>query len=352
MTSHSLPRCFTSALAVLVALAAVHAVAHAAEEDWVTVAQPGESNVLPAATESDRIWYADWRVQQMFDSRTSYQFGTAPESLRQWAPLSKLDWSLDSTWTGVRLGVKRPTWDVHCEWLTPMVRGINGNMSDYDWGIAASQDPTSLDSLSVSPERWLDGQKLEVEEEFLWSNCFLGMPVELWPLAGFRWQRFDMMAYNGLQVINNAPPPEVGYRWDEDMVSFNQQYYMAYLGGQLRKTIERAAAPPITLVIQADYGFTAGYNVDHHISGYEADGIHRYTMESTAGDVFHVALTADVPFNKHLAVGAQVDHTQIHTTGTHHWVMSGAATADERWDNGVVVMSQQTSATGYVRCCW
>ena len=275
-----------------VAIALVSQVASALAGDYVPSGADIDS--LPAIAGPAPVFYADWRTEQMLNSRTSYQFGTPPGP-GQWAPLSKLDWSLDSTWTGLRVGVKKPTWDAHFQWLTPMVRGIYGDMSDYDWNLVDPYDPSRLDSLSVSPQRWLDGQKIELEEECLWTDRFLGMPIEVWPLLGFRWQRFDMMAYNGLQVISNAPPSAVGYRWAEDMGSFNQQYYMGYLGAQIRKTFHRDSAPPIAVMLQVDYGATAGYNVDHHISGYEAMGLHRYTMESTGGDTVHLALMADIP---------------------------------------------------------
>jgi hypothetical protein len=314
--------------------------------------ETGCREYLSAITEPCADWYVDYRVQQMFNSHTCYEFGTSPGP-GQYAPLSKLDWNLDSTWTGLRVGVKKPTWDIHFEWLTPMLQHIQGNISDYDWGIAPPYNPASLDSLSVSPERWIDGQKLEIEEECLWTTRFLGMPIELWPLVGFRWQRFDMMAYDGLQVINNnPPPPAVGYRWTEDMGSFNQQYYMVYLGGQLRKTLQRECGPPITLAFQADYGATGGYNIDHHISGYEPN-THRYTMETTGGDVLHLAVSADVPFNCHVGIGVQADYLTIHTTGTHRWLQTSATqNTDQSWDNGVVVQSDQMSVSAYLRYCW
>ncbi|MEN6451388.1 MAG: hypothetical protein ABFC96_12925, partial [Thermoguttaceae bacterium] len=273
----------------------------------------------------------------------------------EWSPLSKLDWPLNSTWGGLRVGVKKPTWDAHVEWLTPVSRSISGSMEDRDWGICPPYNGDTLDSLSASPSRWSDGQKLEVEEEVLWTDHFLGLPVEFWPLAGFRWQRFDMMAYDGTQIIANPGGglPPVGYRWNEDTISFNQQYYMAYLGGQLRKSFARCNARPITITLQADYGAVAGYNVDHHISGYEADGVHRYTMESTGGDVLHVALIADVPFGCHVSVGVQADDIQICTTGTHRMESSNATSMyTESWDTGVVAQSEQRSVTAYVRCCW
>ena len=59
-------------------------------------------------------------------------------------------------------------------------------------------------SVSQSATRCNDGQKLELEGDYKWSDCFLGTQIELWPLAGFRFQRFDMTAYDGLQLVNDG----------------------------------------------------------------------------------------------------------------------------------------------------
>ncbi len=104
------------------------------------------------------------------------------------------------------------------------------------------------------------------------------------------------------------------------------------------------------MTLQADYGATAGYNVDHHISGYEDTGVHRYTMESTDGSVLHFALIAEAPLNKRLSLGLQADHLELNTTGSHRWVMSGnTPPVDETWSNGVSVASRQTTLTGFLR---
>jgi hypothetical protein len=314
----------------------------------------GCEGCLCQAMEPCRVWYVDYRLQQMFNSHTTYQFGTAPQlGGPQYAPISKLAWSLNSTWTGLRAGVQKPNLDIHFEWLTAI--GIDGNMEDSDWQRGA--DPTLLTSLSRSPEKWNDGQKIELEADYKWTDCFLGMPIEFWPLAGFRFQRFDLTAHDGDQIVSVSPEQTipVGYHWTGIEGTFNQQYYIGYIGGQFRASIERECRPPITVTFQADYGATSGYNVDHHISGYEAAGSHRYTMESTSGGALHLALIADAPFNCHTSIGLQFDYTDIYTTGTHHWLQYGGTTyapRDETWSNGVVVNSDQMSLTAYLRYCW
>lgn len=295
-----------------------------------------------------RFWTIDYRVQQMFSSRTSYQFGTAPQlGGPQYAPLSKLDWSLNSTWTGLRAGVQKPDWDIHFEWLTTMGRGVNGGMYDYDWNIDEPRDdPTRLDSLSRSSERWNDGQKIEVEADYRWSERFLGLPVEFWPLIGFRFQRFDITASHGDQIIPATGPFEPPF--DGDIITFNQQYYIGYLGARFCVAIPREDKPPTNVAFQADYGFTSGYNVDHHLY-YEYFGVHRYTMEKTDGGAMHFAITVSTLLTERISLGLQADHTEINTTGSHRWVMSGNTTpVDERWSNGVSVSSHQTSLTVFL----
>jgi outer membrane protease len=294
-----------------------------------------------SAVESCRTWYVDYRIQQML-GYTSYQFGTGGpwHGYPAFDPLSKLDYSLNSTWTGVRFGVQRCNWDVHLEWLIPMVQHIDGGIKDYDWNIHSPyNDPTRLDSLSHSATRWNDGQKIELEADYKYSECFLGMPIEVWPLAGFRFQRFDMTAYGGEQII----PPTGPFNFQGDALTLNQQYYIGYIGFQLRRTIERECRPPVNLAFQFDWGGTAGYMVDHHLIR-ETD---MYTMESTGGDTLHLGLSGDIPLNCHLKLGLQADYLRIRTTGTIRQQEDGVTTYTG--NHGVLVKSEQTDITAYLQ---
>ena len=101
----------------------------------------------------------DWRVLTMFDSHTSHQFGTAPQlGGPQYAPVSKLDWSLDSTWTGFRLGLEEVDSATHIEWLTPMAECISGGMYDYDWNINDPRNDPDCASIACHVRR-NDGTK-------------------------------------------------------------------------------------------------------------------------------------------------------------------------------------------------
>jgi hypothetical protein len=299
---------------------------------------------LRAAAQPCRTWYIDYRVQQMFDSNTSFQFGSSSPLTGPYTPISKLAYSLDSTWAGLRLGVQKPNWDVHFEWLMPIGRGIDRGIVDYDWNIVDPRnDPTRLDSLAQLSTRWNDGQKLEIEGERKWSDRFLGLPIELWPLAGFRFQRFDMTADRGYLIIDNGqvpgPLPDQG-----DCLTLNQQYYIGYAGFQFRSAIQRASRPPIGVTFQADYGGTGAYNIDYHLQR----GGDMHQMMSTGGSAMHLALIADAPFSQHCGVGLQADHTEIRTTGTLRQVQDGIWITS---DYGVQANSDQTSLAAYFRFC-
>jgi hypothetical protein len=287
-----------------------------------------------------RYWYIEPEIQQMF-GYTSFQFGGSSPLTGPYTPISKLDYSLDSTWTGLRVGVQRCNWDIHFEWLTPMVRSIDRGMKDYDWNIDDPRnDPTRLDSLSHSKTRWNDGQKLELEADYKYSDCILGMPVEVWPLAGFRFQRFGITAYGAEQLI----PPDGPFAFQGDVLTINQQYYMGYIGFQLRRTIERECRAPINLAFQFDWGGTAGYMVDHHLIRTDIPGFS--TVENTGGDTVHVALRGDIPLNCHWNLGLQADYYRIRTTGTITQLSNGVPFY--AGDYGVLVKSEQTDITAYL----
>jgi outer membrane protease len=301
-----------------------------------------------SSCDSCRTWYVVPEIQEKI-GYTSFEFGGYSPDIGPFTPLSKLDYSLNSTWIGLRVGVERCDWDVHLEWLMPMVQHIDGGMYDYDWNtkyITPQNDPSRLDSLSHAATRWNDGQQINLEADYKYSDCFLGMPIEVWPLAGFRFQRFDMTAYGGYQIVsrNNVwGPPDRPFDNQGDGLTINQQYYTGYLGFQLRKCIERECRPPVNLAFQFDWGGTGAYMVDHHLQR-ETD---MYTIMSTGGDSVHLALSGDVPLNCHLALGLRADYQRIRTTGSMTQIQNGEVTYTGNY--GVLVKSEQTDITAYLQ---
>ncbi len=286
-----------------------------------------------------RTWTIDYRFRTIFDSSTTYEFGTPPYYETQHTPLSRLNFPLDSYWHGIQLGLQKPTWDVHIEWLFPQ-QGIHGTMEDYDWRYP-NQDFTDLGYMD---ERWTDGQMLDLGFDFQLSEHPFGLPLEIWPTLGFRWQRFNIMNYDLVQVKFEDEWLDPPYTESGNIISFNQQYYSFYLGGQFRSKLETKYLPPIALTIQMDWGSTNGYNVDHHLVR-EGD---RYTMESTRGSCWHAGFTAEALISEHFSAGIQADYLEIRTRGTHR-EYNAPLNVDYTWDNGVLASSNQTWLTAFLR---
>jgi hypothetical protein len=293
---------------------------------WATTEQPCH------------IWTIDYRFRSLVSSYTSYEFGLPTED--GWTPLSRLNFDLNSLWHGVQVGFQRPLWGIHCEWLTPMQRNIDGYLNDYDWMLP---DGVFTDR-GIAKERWNDGQMLDLEGEFrIWDEPF-GLPMDVWLNLGFRWQRFDLTAYDALQVKeDDVYPPNPAF-YAGDVLTFNQQYYIGYVGGQIRSTLVFPWIPSIDITFQGDWGAVGANNVDHHLIR-EGD---RYTMENTCGDSFHLGLTAEVPIKKYLSMGLQADYLQIQTHGTHR-LYNEPEDTNEAWSYGVRAWSEQTWFTAFVR---
>jgi len=285
------------------------------------------------------IWSIDYRFRSLVDSKTGKEFGTPWPPPNGWAPLSELSFPLNSNWHGLEVRARQPTWELHGEWLTPQ-QGIQGDMSDFDWRFP-DRDFTDFAKAST---RWNDGQMLDLGLDLQLFDRPFNLPCEIWPTVGFRWQRFNVTAYDMTQLVQdgqwlNPPVETLG-----DAIDFNQQYYVVYVGGQIRGTLDLRVLPPIAWKFQGDWGDTSAYNIDHHLLGV----VNRYSMERTQGGLCHFGLTTEMPILQHLSMGFQVDYTKIETTGKHR-LSSPSEGIDETWDNGVSVRSEQTALTAFVR---
>ena len=283
--------------------------------------------------------------------------------------MSRLVFPLDSSWYGLEINFHGPKSELHFEWMTPQ-QGIDGRLEDYDWipppgsfvmsGGGYSTGPTAktpfvfdpafmqsggtFTDLGYARERWIDGQMLDLDWKVRRWKSFFGLPVETWPLVGFRWQRFHLMCYDGIQVKS-------GNRWltepetyEGDVIAFHQQYYIGYLGSQFRGRLAADWRPPVDVIFQWDLGYADGYNKDHLLLR-EGD---RYTMENTAGLASHLAISVEAELNKRWSVGFQADLLAIDTKGTHRWYNKPEG-IDQSWPNGVEVSSRQTWLGLFVR---
>jgi hypothetical protein len=284
-------------------------------------------------------WTLDYRCRAFCSSYTSYEFGTSPGMSPTYSPISRLIFSLNSCWHGFELARETPTWGVQLEWLMAG-QYIQGDFEDYDWR-RANHDFTDL---GFARERWTEGQMLDFTYKFLVLDHPLRAPFSVWPIVGFRWQRLDIMAYDAEQVKFQNQWLDPPFEMPGDVLTFNQQYFIGYGGGQLRGAFECGMLPPIVWSLQGDWGYTQAYNIDHHLLR-EGD---RYTMERTQGNCWHVALVVEALVTNRFAIGVQYDHLELSTTGTHHW-LNDPLHVDETWDNGVKVISHQNWITGFMR---
>jgi hypothetical protein len=134
-----------------------------------------------------------------------------------------------------------------------------------------------------------------------------------------------------------SPTPDL-----TDVMTFNQQYYTSYVGGQLRSQIY-LLRHRVDVTFQGDWGYVCGYNIDSHLLRGE-----RYSTDSTYGGAWHLAMIAEMPISSRFSVGVRADHTEIRTTGSHHLV-DPALHIDQSWSNGVSDSSDQTSITAFFR---
>ncbi len=282
----------------------------------------------------------DYRVRSLSNSRTSYEFGMPEFYEETWSPLSRLDFSLDSVWHGVQLGVQGDDRAVHVEYMSPMNNNIQGGLEDYDWMIPDA----SYTDLGVTDARWMHGHMLDIGGEFRLFERLFQTPVDLWPMCGFRYQQFNLMCYDLTQYSMPNPDP---YYYTGDVLSFNQRYYMYYIGGQLRSEVKLGPLPPVRVTFQGDWADTQARNCDYHLLR-EGD---RYTFDRTHGDTWHLGLTAEAPVRRWLTFGIQFDYQQTETTGTHR-LLNVPLDTDISWTNGVRVWSSQTWLTAFARVRW
>ena len=279
----------------------------------------------------------------MFDSSSSYEFGNPAWSYPVPLLLSaKLDFELDSPWHGLQFGVEMPNVHAHLEFFVPMHDRIDGQMADFDWNILPPyDDPTRLDSYTLSSQRWRNGLILDWDAECKWSDTFFDIPVEFWPLVGMNYQRFDITAYNITQVVPaNGPLPAYD---GVDVITYDQQYFSVFFGGQLRKTTYLGWVP-VDMIFQMDGGPTAGHKIEQHLlrTG------ERFGIDDTRGGMWHVGFTAEAHLTDQFSLGFQADYLDIRTTGTHR-LLNEPEGIDLTWSNGVIIKSHQSTLTAFVR---
>jgi outer membrane protease len=274
------------------------------------------------------------KVMRLENSHTSYEFGN-PFSPYQ-APLSRLEFPLDSWWGGVEMRLSYPRFSIGGEVLSNALGDAQGRFKDSDWDDDAVPDRKTI--YSESSCRMEPSYMVRADVDLEVSD-WLGMPqwFSLRPVVGFRYQNFHMVTHDGTQYepFNGTPPlslPGNGIR-------FKQTYWQYFTG--IRSNIDIGRFTNISslkLLMQFDWAYVEGSNEDNHL----LRGGRRFTYENTYGYAWHASAGLKKGLSKNLSLGLEAEYLQITTTGNHRFINEPLGQYFG-WSNGVKVWSEQTS---------
>ncbi|MFZ5586762.1 MAG: omptin family outer membrane protease [Thermodesulfobacteriota bacterium] len=308
-------------------------------------AAAGAAESAPSSADaSEEIWHIAPTLKRLFRSHTSYQFGNPFE--RQINPLSRLEFPLDSWWGGLRLGAWGPRFGLELELLAALPGQDDlGAMRDSDWENA--ENPQVKTVYSESKTRLRDSLNLDAKAAVSLREA---LPLPAWldlrPLVGLRWQRFNFVTHDGWQrQLESDPAAPAGESWSYmplpgDGISFRQEYLHAYAGLLLTADLARLGlgrpGQGWRASLQGDLAQVWGQNRDHHLL---RPGL-RVTQERTQGYAWHTAMSLRAPLWSWGSLSLTGDYLFIRTTGDHN-LSSTEPEIDLTFDYGVKVWSQQ-----------
>jgi outer membrane protease len=289
----------------------------------------------PAALE--KPWSVELHVKRYFSSHTSYEFGNPFEPYQ--APLSRLEFPINTWWAGAefrRSFLSRVSAGV--EIMTNLSRESDGLMRDSDW--EDEERPTVLTTYSESSCRMEPSYMVRGDVD-LKVGDWLGLPVwfDLRPVVGVRWQRFELVPHDGVQISpapgDSTPPvplPGEGIR-------FEQTYWQYFLGIRATYDLRRQLpASPLKISGQLDWAYVKGDNSDHHL----LKAGNRWTYEETNGYAWHALLGIKAGLTESISAGLEAEYLRLRTTGSHRLV-NDLFNVDFKFYNGVTVWSEQIS---------
>ncbi len=209
-------------------------------------------------------------------------------------------------------------------------------MTDSDWDDDAHPDVKTIYSESscrMEPSYMVYGDvDLKISD-------WLRLPkwLDLRPAAGIAWQRFSVVAYNGLQTYpapgsTQPPDPLPG-----DLINLEQTYWRLFTGFKVAFDLGRPfSLSSLKLLTQLDWGYVYATNEDYHLlrSG------RRITNDTTTGDAWHAQVNLKAGITRNFSTNIGLEYLRITTTGTHRLVNEPLG-VDFSFDHGVKVWSEQ-----------
>jgi len=277
------------------------------------------------------------KVKRLDNSHTSYEFGN-PDPPGQ-APLSRLEFPLDSWWVGGELRASFPRFSMGIEVLQSAQGNVGGRMYDSDWDDASAPLDAKTD-YGVFRCRMEPSYMARADIDMEVAD-WLGLPqwISLRPVVGMRYQHFRLNAYNGIQYDLTGVRYEPILMPESSVIRFKQTYWQYFIG--VRSGIDVGkylGVSDLKLTTQLDWAYVEGSNEDKHMLR-EPD---RFTYEDTYGHAWHASIGLKKGLSKNLFLSMDFDYLQIDTTGSHRWSVHSEG-IDQSWGNGVKVWSEQKS---------
>lgn len=277
-------------------------------------------------------WEFNMETERYVGSYTSYEFGTIDTK-----PLSRLEFPVNTWWLNFDVRRTCPRWSIGARTGFSLNRNSNNWMLDSDWHNEGSEHV--LDTYSKSYCDVREGLLFRGDVDVNISD-WLRLPpsMEIRPLFAFQFQRFNLMAHDGVQWNYE---PNTSQKLQGDSISFRQDWWLYLIGlrGSYNFNINKNMT--VKLKGEADWGPALGYNEDHHILRGD-----RWTYENTLGNALYLLTGLDMTISKTITIGVGINYLWIRTSGAHRW-WDPADNADYSWTDGVHVWSDQLGLTAH-----
>ena len=295
---------------------------------------PGTGLAADSANPGD--WSVDLVSKRYTGSHTSYEFGN-PEPPMQ-APLSRLEFPMNAWFGGIAVSGRFERFSVSGEILRNISSSSTGVFQDSDW--TGDNAPTSVKDIYSESSMRIEPSYMARLDVDMRVGDWAGLPawLDVRPVVGVRWQDLNFVAHDGVQSYPASPGAAVDVL-PGDAIRFNQTYWQYFLGARMAYDVGRHVdLPGLKLSGQVDWAYVTGDNRDHHLL---RPG-RRITYEDTRGSAWHAIVGLSAPLGPDWNLGLAFEYLRIESTGTHRWTDS-QLNADQRWDNGVKVWSEQKS---------
>ena len=280
-------------------------------------------------------WSASLRTKYFFRSHTSYEFGNPFPPYQ--APLSRLEFPLNSWWAGASLRREFSRFSAGVEVFRNLSGEVEGKMMDSDWD---DDEHPALKTIYSESSCRMEPSYIVSGDVDLKISDWLGLPrwLDLRPAAGLTWQRFSLVTHDGVQY-ELTPGGMQPILLPGDGIRFEQNYWQFFVGF---KTVFDLGKPfhlsGLKIETQVDWSYVTANNKDHHLL---REG-NRITEENTTGDAWHALVNLKIGLAQNLNANIGAEYRSISTTGSHRLV-NHTFGIDFAFNHGVKVWSEQTS---------